>query len=69
MFFNLNKEFNLLSKTQREYIDRKINTYDLMYSEFAIIELTVSIDSTEIDTCDSELFWKIPPHKELNQKY
>lgn len=40
-----------------------------MYSEFAIIELTVSIDSTEIDTCDSELFWKTPPHKELNQKY
>ncbi|HEA9924493.1 TPA: hypothetical protein RXU73_004144 [Yersinia enterocolitica] len=68
LFFNLNKKYDSLSKTQREYIDRKINAYDLMYSECAIIELTVSIDSTEIEASDSELFWKTPPHKEIELK-
>lgn len=68
LFLNLNKECDSQSKTQREYVNSKINTYDLLYSNCAIIELNISINLTEVDTSDTESFWRTPPHKEIESK-
>ncbi|EEZ6491561.1 TPA: hypothetical protein ACIWR0_005221 [Escherichia coli] len=68
LFLNLNKDYDSQSKTKREYVNSKINTFDLMYSNSAIIELSISIDLKEIDTSDADLFWGKSPYKEIESK-